>query len=234
MKRVFLFIVLCVLFLLTGCRRQHIEVDASLTSIADYIKDNCSLRISVSAHDGRRDHKPIITLGVIVYTEDVEEQYVIVNSVIKSIDEYLITHDDIEGSLQELLVCFVLPDNQFSGVPGDALCEVTNRSENGVFENSLVEIRPLEYGIEHINESRLVGDNVEHTIYSIYEVPDSDFPGIHIMRVQWDIEDELIDEYLSSWPSIDIVYVDTSERAEELHDRYPDITFIGSDTNENG
>lgn len=221
------------IILLTGCH-YHAEVDKSLVGIVDCIKEGCPMKVDISAHDGRRDHKPIITLGVIVYTEDVEEQYVIVNSVIKSIDEYLITHDDIEGSLQELLVCFVLPDNQFSGVPGDALCEVTNRSENGVFENSLVEIRPLEYGIEHINESRLVGDHVEHTIYSIYEVPDSDFPGIHIMRVQWDIEDELIDEYLSSWPSIDIVYVDTSERAEELHDRYPDITFIGSDTNENG
>ena len=235
MKRKLMLLVLFIMVITSGCfaiHRDNSVIAPTLAPLAKEIRNNTPCRVVVSAYDFQKEDT--IILRVVVNSENVDEQYEIINSVVCSIDDYILNHRDLIDGTKFIGVGFRLPVGVFSGVPGKELIEVTNRSDNGVYEDSLVEIIPRRYGIETVRENRMDGSHVDYSFYDIYEIPDCEFSGIHIMRVQWDIEDELIDEYLSSWPSIDTVYVDTTERAEELHDRYPDITFIGSDTNENG
>lgn len=221
MKRLLSIIMLSISILITGCfpiYRDIIEVDDSLTGLVKYITENTQYKIEISAHDGRSEERNDIRIGVVLNSSDVAEQYSIINSVIELIDEYLNNHNDIDGSSQEIYVCFVLPVDRYSGVPGEGLCDITNQSVDGSYENALVRIRPLSYGYHYDNENNLGG----------YEIPDYDFYGIHIMSLEYTSSEE-IEEYISSWDSIDTVYVSTTEQATELQSRYPYISFIGYD-----
>lgn len=212
------------MMILTGCFAVHQnygDIDKSLSEISNYIRENTQTKIIISAHDGRNEDDPEIRIGIVMKTEDVYEQYAIIDSVIDSVNQYLINHDDIDGTNQLLYVCFVLPVGRFSGVPGDSICEITNRSDyssdNGwKFQNRLVTIRPIDYGHSF--------DRYEWT--DDYDVPDIDFSGIHILSCE-NCSDDQVSEYLSSWPSIDTVYVSTSEQAEQLQAEYPDLAFFG-------
>ena len=75
----------------------------------------------------------------------------------------------------------------------------------------LIEINPGVYGYDSIKRT--------------YNIPDIEFDGVHIINQELR-SNEVIVEYISSWPSIDTVYVSTTEQAEELQLEYPNIAFI--------
>lgn len=218
---------LCIIFLFTGCfaiYRDRSVIDGSLQGIADYIDDNVSSPIIISAHDARHEERGNISISIVLDSEDKDEQFEIMNTVVTAIDEYLLSHDDIDGCAQEIIVCFVLPTDRFSGVPGDALCEVTNQSviqrfdvdsDNDCYENELVAIRPLSYGyvIDYVNCT------------SSFEIPDQEFTGIHIMCAYGAPIAE-VEEYISSWPSIDKIYCDSSEVIATLQGDNTSIEFV--------
>ncbi len=218
MKKKLIICLLIGIILLSGCFSSYHDsstVDKSLSNMVNYIVDNSSFDIIVSAHDGRQDEISCIRLGIVVDAEEADEQYVIINSVIKAVDEYLINCDDIDGSAQELIATFVLPIDRYSGVPGETLCEVTNRSANNSYESELVSITPMTYGFVNDYENR----------NSVFRIPSEDFTGIHIMSIE-QAPDAVIRGYLDAWSAIDTVYVSTTEQANDLQVSYPDVIFI--------
>ena len=218
MKKKLIICSLIWVILLTGCFSSYHDssaVDKSLSNMVNYIVDNSSFDIIVSAHDGRQDEISCIRLGIVVDAEEADEQYVIINSVIKAVDEYLVNCDDVDGSAQEIIATFVLPVDGYSGVPGETLCEVTNRSAYNCYESELVCITPMTYGFVNDYENR----------NSVFRIPGEDFTGIHIMTVE-QAPDAVIRGYLDVWSAIDTVYVSTTEQANDLQVSYPDVMFI--------
>jgi len=218
MKRIILSC-LAVIMLLTGCfpiHRNSSHIDDSLSGIADYIVKNTDYDIILSAYDERNGERNDICLKIIVKTANTDEQYEIINSVIESVDEYLLSDTDIDGNTQLITLSFQLPIDRYSGEPGDYLCEINNLSEDDCYEDELVRIRPFSYGRSYDYENQI----------GAYEIPDNEFTGIYIMSAYY-CSNEEVEEYISSWESIDTVYVSTTEQATELQPIYPNITFIG-------
>ena len=85
-KTIALLIVFVSIFLTVGCYYRDIgEVDESLQKFADYVIDHSSSGIVLSA--SQRSSSSIV-LCVIFPSEDVSEQYIIVNSVITAVNDY--------------------------------------------------------------------------------------------------------------------------------------------------
>ena len=207
-KTIALLIVFVSIFLTVGCYYRDIgEVDESLQKFADYVIDHSSSGIVLSA--SQRSSSSIV-LCVIVPSEDVSEQYIIVNSVITAVNDYFGVD---KGLFTDCLVTvyFSLPINRYSGEPGEQLLEVSNWLYDDVFADQLIEINPGVYGYDSIKRT--------------YNIPDIEFDGVHIINQELR-SNEAIVEYISSWPSIDTVYVSTTEQAEELQSQYANIMFI--------
>ena len=221
MKRVVLMLFLSfgLLIMYTGCLVLHhdvSEIDESLAGLTNYIIDNSDHSLIISAYDERNNERQDICLRIVVNERNSVEQYEIINSVICSVNEYISGNTDINGSSQLIDICFLLPVDRYSGVPGEYLCEITNLGDNELYADSLIRIYPMSYGY-HYDDEKHAGE---------YEIPDRDFYGIHIMSLEY-ASNERIEEYIASWESIDTIYVSTNEQATGLRARYPYITFIG-------
>lgn len=204
--------------LLTGCfpiHRNKSHIDDSLSGIADYIVKHINYDIILSAYDERNNERNDICFTIIVKTDNTDEQYEIINSVIETVDEYLLSNTDIDGNMQLITLSFQLPIDNYSGEPGDFLCEINNLSEDDCYENELVRIRPFSYGYTYDYENQI----------GAYEIPNKEFSGIHIMNAYYCSNEEL-DEYIASWPSIDYVFVGSYGQGEEMQEVYPYIAFI--------
>ena len=205
------FIISITILIISGCfaiYRNNDDVDEKLKDFADYIIENSADDIILSARLNTDYGR--ISFGAIVPEKSVTEQYEIIDSVIIAIDDYL-TINDNKYKDYRINVHFSLPVDRFSGVPGDILIEFSNQQVDDSFTNKLVSVRPTAYG--RVPKS--------HT----YIIPETEFHGIHILTLE-NCSNEEITVYLSSWPSIDTVYVSTSEQAEQLQAEYPDIAFF--------
>ena len=211
----------------SGCFKIHKDidyVDDSLIEIVDYIYNECHYDIKVNAFDNRDKDYVNLRFDLIIRTEEIEEQFKIVNSVVHAVDDYLEIYDDIDGNTTAIRMDFRLPINKYSGAPGDEICTITNINSDGESENQMICIQPSMYGY-------FDGDDGGHYDFI---VPDVQIYGIHILS-RSDIHTEKLEEFLSKWSFIDTVIISTSnesmfgsafEQAAELQSKYPDIEFI--------
>ena len=206
-KRIIPLLIIATL-LLSGCYyRDKCEVDKPLQGLVDYVMEQVSFDILLSA---KETNSSSIGIRVIVPADDPLDQYTVINDVLIAINDYLLMDNSVFCD-RYINVHFSLPINRYSGEPGEELLYVTNRLSDGNYSDSLVRIYPVVYGFDSITQS--------------YNIPDVEFEGVHILSGV-NISDQDLAEYISSWPSIDTVSVSTTEQAEELQLEYPDIAFI--------
>lgn len=204
-------VVLMSIILTTGCYYRDVsEVDESLQGFADYVIEHSSPGIVMSA--SQRSSSSIV-ISIIVPAEDILEQYTIVNSVVNAIDDYILIDKGLFVDCH-ITVHFSLPINKYNGAPGEQLLEFSNWLYDDVFADQLIEVYPGVYGYDPDNRA--------------YSIPDYAFEGVHILNQEL-CTNENIEEFISSWSSIDTVYVSTIEQAEELQSKYPHITFIAAE-----
>ena len=228
-KRICLFLIILNIIVIaaSGCfkfYREQDNIDESLSDSVAFIYSKCPYDIKVNAYDFR-ENKNIVRFDLIVRTEDIEEQFEIVNSAVHALDDYLERYDELDGNETEIRMLFKLPRNEYSGVPGDDICIITNIDADGTYANHMICIYPCMYG--YISDT-----NGGH--YDYYVVPDVEVYGIHILYRE-NMLNEHVERYLAAWPSIDTVILQSTDETKygsaydqsaELQSKYPGIEFI--------